>query len=239
MYSARMQAGLRNPGNALLGALPTAQGQRLIRLCGTRPLSVDQIIGSPSKPLTALIFPLSGVVAESLGTGDFGLVQLNVVGSEGMLGRLRPARRDTFELRSTVVVGGRALVIARRDLPEALLIAPRLDALVTAYGASRIGALSRAAICLGFHPAQPRLARWLFETAERCDGGPIEITHERLAVLLGMRRSGVTLCAGQLSAFGLIDYRRGVIRICDWQGLAAAACSCLVQRRSTAPPVLH
>lgn len=239
MSNERMQASPEADGNAVLGALPLAQSERLMRLCGTRPLSVDQVLGSRLNALKALVFPLTGLVVESFGDGEFGLVQLNLVGTEGMLGSLRPEARDAFHLRHTVIVGGHALVIDRRKVREALRVAPRLAGLVDRFNALHVGQLARAAICLGFHPAQSRLARWLLEASDRSGSGPIEITHERLAVLLGVRRSGVTVCAGRLSAAGLIDYRRGVIRIRDQTGLERAACSCFAQARSAHPRALH
>lgn len=239
MSSERRQAGPEADGNAVLGALPVAQSERLMRLCGTRPLSVDQVLGSRSDAIKALVFPLTGLVVESFGDGDFGLVQLNLVGTDGMLGSLYPEARDAFHLRHTVIVGGRALVIDRRKVREALRVAPRLAGLVARFNALHVGQLARAAICLGFHPAQSRLARWLLEASDRSGSGPIEITHERLAVLLGVRRSGVTVCAGRLSAAGLIDYRRGVIRIRDLTGLERAACSCFAQARSAQARAVH
>jgi CRP-like cAMP-binding protein len=52
------------------------------------------------------------------------------------------------------------------------------------------------------------------------------VTHELLALLLGVRRVGVTKAASALQARALIHYHRGDVTVLDRAGLQGAACGC-------------
>jgi Mn-dependent DtxR family transcriptional regulator len=52
------------------------------------------------------------------------------------------------------------------------------------------------------------------------------MTHQFLALMLGVRRQTVSAVASDLSRQGLIVYRRGFIEIIDRVGLEDATCEC-------------
>ncbi len=61
---------------------------------------------------------------------------------------------------------------------------------------------------------------------DRAHSKELELTHEAIALMLGARRSGVTVSAGQLQDEGVISYRRGQIIVIDRAGLEAMSCEC-------------
>jgi CRP-like cAMP-binding protein len=80
--------------------------------------------------------------------------------------------------------------------------------------------------CNGQHDAVERLARWLLMVQDRIRDSDLPLTQEFLSEMLGARRSTVTISASSLQRAGLIEYRRGHIRIIDRDGLTDTACEC-------------
>ena len=70
------------------------------------------------------------------------------------------------------------------------------------------------------------MARWLLVAHDRADGDAFAMTHEFMALMLGVRRPGVSLAAGVLQKAGLIHYARGRMEVTDRPGLEAASCEC-------------
>ena len=63
-------------------------------------------------------------------------------------------------------------------------------------------------------------------TRDRMGSNEFLLTHEFLAMMLGVRRAGVTVAAGGLQRAGLIRYKRGHVTIQDHQGLLKRSCEC-------------
>jgi Mn-dependent DtxR family transcriptional regulator len=61
---------------------------------------------------------------------------------------------------------------------------------------------------------------------DRVQSNDLNFTQEFLAMMLGARRTTVTVVAGALQRAGLIEYRRGRVTILNRAELEAAACDC-------------
>jgi Mn-dependent DtxR family transcriptional regulator len=70
------------------------------------------------------------------------------------------------------------------------------------------------------------LARWLLLARDSTRDGAFNLTHEAMAQILGVSRSGVSLAAGLLQMKGLIRYARGRITLLNPEGLEVFSCEC-------------
>ena len=77
------------------------------------------------------------------------------------------------------------------------------------------------------------MARWLL-TMNDYVGDELRLTHDLMALTLGVRRAGVSVAANTFRNSGAIDYRRGYIQVVDRKGLEAILASVIrLQKRST------
>ena len=82
---------------------------------------------------------------------------------------------------------------------------------------------SQTALANGRGRLDERLVRWLLMRHDRLETNEFPTTHELLALLLGVRRAGVTVALHGLEGRGLIRSLRGRIRIVDRLGLQFVA----------------
>src|SRR5208282_3573547 len=85
---------------------------------------------------------------------------------------------------------------------------------------------AQSAACNTFHHLEQRCCRWLLMTQDRMHTDDFPLTQEFLAMMLGVRRAGVTVAANALKRAGLINYARGQITILDRTGLLRKSCEC-------------
>jgi CRP-like cAMP-binding protein len=93
--------------------------------------------------------------------------------------------------------------------------------------------IAQTAACNRFHVVTQRMARWMLMTRDRVNSNEFRITQEFLALMLGVRRVGVSAAMCRLRERKLIEYRHGTVTILDHEGLIAAACVCYKTVRDT------
>jgi CRP-like cAMP-binding protein len=94
------------------------------------------------------------------------------------------------------------------------------------YADAFMAMVAQTAACNSLHNVTERLARWILMTADRVSRHEIPLTQEFLSLMLGVRRSSVTVAAGALAETGVIRYSRGNITVVDRKGLEERTCAC-------------
>ncbi len=97
-----------------------------------------------------------------------------------------------------------------------------LNAFVMGY----INVLAQLGACNRLHALDARCARWLLMTHDRVGRDTFPLKQEFLAMMLGVRRSGVTLAPSAFSEAGFIKYSRGAMTVLDRAGLEKETCEC-------------
>jgi len=79
---------------------------------------------------------------------------------------------------------------------------------------------------------EARTARWLLQAADAAQTADMELTHDLVAQMLGIRRPRVSEVVARFARAGLIRAERGRISVADGIGLAELACECYDTVRS-------
>ena len=213
-------------GNALLGQLPRALGERFLAQCDEVELTVDEPLVFAGRRHPQVHFPQGGLIGLLAHVHGHEALEVAVIGREGVDGAMLALGGAPSATRSVVLVGGRAWRIGvprfRAELDASATLRQLVDQSVTRLFAQ----VAQAVPCTRFHSLPSRLALWLLRAQDRLGGSELCFTHLRLAGLLGVQRSAVTIAAGQLHRAGIIRYARGELQILDRDRLEAAACAC-------------
>ncbi|MCT8467090.1 Crp/Fnr family transcriptional regulator [Chromohalobacter canadensis] len=212
--------------NRLIESLPRNERDRILQGCKTVELAFGDILCERHEPFEYVYFPLTGFISLVTPLSGHKPLEIGLIGNEGMFGVTLALEIDALPMRAVVQGPGTALRMSTTQLRSELSGCPRLLRMLNRYLYLLLSQLSLTAACTHFHEIEPRLARWLLLTHDRAHADHFHLTHEFLAGMLGVRRSGVTNAAGALQVKKLIHYTRGEISILDRRGLEAASCEC-------------
>jgi CRP-like cAMP-binding protein len=214
------------PKNRLLARLPQGEYQRLSHHLQAVPLPVKQVIYAARAPIDYAYFPNRGVLSAISVMSDGRAIEVANIGNEGVAG-LTAFIGDEISANEVIMqVEGDGLRMKADVLKDEANRKGPLRQLLLLYNSAYQMQVSYSVACNGLHPIQQRCCRWLLMTQDRVGSDVFSITHEFLAIMLGVRRSSVTEVLHPLRERGLIRNGRGTIQVLDRPGLKAATCEC-------------
>lgn len=214
------------PGNRLLAALPRKDRLHFIAGCEQVDLVLSEVLYAAGDRIRHVHFPTTGFISLVTPVSGATCLEVGMVGEEGMTGTPLVLGVAVSPLQALVQGAGSSLRMDAAAFRRELGQSPGLRRLLDRYLFVRMTQLAQSAGCTRFHLVEARLARWLLMTQDRARSNAFHITHELLALILGVRRAGVTGAATSLQKLRLIRYSRGNIVILDRPGLEAASCAC-------------
>jgi CRP-like cAMP-binding protein len=197
------------PGNRLLAALPADILELLTPELETVPLRNRDVVQRIGRQAEHVYFPHSGIGSIVIHMQGGVNVEAATVGNEGMLG-LQYVLGDTLATEETMIqLPGEASRLRIRVLRAEFDRDDRLRTLLLQYAQLLMGQIAQGAACNRLHPIDARCARWLLSTHDRVEGDTFPLTQDFLALMLGVRRAGVSVTQQALQQDGLIGYSRG------------------------------
>lgn len=217
---------LSPPNNQLLASLPPDVADILSSRIEAEDLAAGAMLHEAGHVLRHVYFPVTAVVSLVSPLQDGACTEVAVVGREGVVGVCAFMGGGKALSSAVVQRSGLAWRMSARDVADlARDVEPMMQQLLR-YTQALFTHMAQTSACHRHHALAPQLCRWLLQHLDRQVGDDMRITHERIAGMLGVRREGVTGAALQLQREGLINYRRGHIRVIDRRGLEQQSCEC-------------
>jgi len=182
-------------------------------------LDLPHQIERANEPVDSVFFLESGlasIVARLPGGRD---IEVGVAGREGMTGAAIVLGGEQSPNMTFMQVSGTGYRITSAALQKAIDTSATLRAKLLAYIQAFLAQMSSTVLANGHAKLEERLARWLLMVHDRMDGNTISLTHEFMAIMLGVRRPGVTVALHILEGKGFIRASRGQITVLNRRGL--------------------
>lgn len=213
-------------GNRLLAALPADSYDRLAPHLETIELEHGQVVHAAGTVIEHIYFIEQGLVSLVKAMQDGSVVEVGTIGVEGMVGLSALVGIDRALVDVVVQAPGTALRVHPGVIGEEMALSPRSRDLILRYAHALLMQFIQTAACNSLHSIEQRCCRWLLIAHDSAGTGSFPLTHEFLAMLLGVQRAGVSVAASALQKAGVIEYHYGRVTIVDRHRLEARACEC-------------
>jgi CRP-like cAMP-binding protein len=215
--------GAKKPCNGLLATLPAEDYAALQNQFEHVRLERGAVISRRRQTLDYIHFLEDGVASVVAASPDGTRIEVGLFGREGMSGTsiLLGIRNSPFE--TFMQVAGSSLRLPVGNLLDAMRRSPSLREHLLHYVHVSSIQMAHTALASGAYSIGTRLARWLLMCHDRLEGDDLPLTHEFIALMLGVRRPGVTEHLHMLEGSKAIRSRRGRITVLDREKLEEAA----------------
>jgi CRP-like cAMP-binding protein len=188
------------------------------------PLDFRKQLQQSSRRIRAVYFVESGLGSVvAIGSGSRKQAEVALIGYEGMTGLPLLYGTDRSPCDVFMQVEGEGQCIDAKDFCEALDKSTTLLRALLRFAHVFNVQASYTALANAQGNLEQRLARWLLMAQDRLGTDEMLLTHEFLALMLGVRRAGVTTAQHHFVEKGLIKTTRGSVTILDRDGLVESA----------------
>lgn len=186
-------------------------------------LKERQVLEVPGRPIAHVYFVDSGVVSVVAVNAEDHRIEVGVIGKEGMTGYPLVFGDDRAQHSAYMQIGGGGRRMSASAFVDAMKQSASLRALMLKSAQAFMIQTAHTALANGRAKLEERLARWLLMAHDRLDSDFVPLTHEFLAVMLGVRRAGITVALHSFERRGMITTRRGQLTLVNRAGIEQVA----------------
>jgi CRP-like cAMP-binding protein len=161
--------------------------------------------------------------ASVVASGAEGSIEVGLIGREGVTGLAVIMGTDRSPHEIVVHGAGTGRRISAAALRRAMEQSQTLRSTLLRSAHVFVTQMAHTAVANVHSKIEQRLARWLCMARDRTDADKLTVTHEVLALTIGVQRPSVTVALDMLERFGFIRTGRGAILFLDRKGLEKSA----------------
>jgi CRP-like cAMP-binding protein len=212
--------------NRVLASFPAQDIQRLSPHLTPITFKSKRSLHEPGERIDIVYFLEDAVASVVITMENGSTVEVGLIGRDGVVGLPAVIGSGHSVNRTFIQLPGRGFAVKAKAFQALVESSSELRKCLYIAMEGYLVQTAQTAACNRVHELEERLARWLLMCSDRVQSDHVPITHEFLAMMLGTRRSSVTVAAGILHKAGLITYSRGSVTIQSRKGLIDAACEC-------------
>lgn len=212
--------------NQLIAAMPEDVVARLAENLELVEFPLGKVVYEAGAPEHYVYFPTDCIVSLLYTMESGSSAEISVVGNEGLVGIAVVMGGESTTSRAVVQSAGSAYRLPSQCLKDEFNRHGEFLHLMLRYTQALLTQMAQTAVCNRHHNIDQQLCRWLLLSLDRLSGDELNMTQELIANMLGVRREGVTEAAGKLHKLGVIEYKRGRIRVLDRPELESLSCEC-------------
>jgi len=220
MLEAHARAGIRN---RLLQKISIEDWELVGPHLESVTLKERHVMEVPAKPIAHAYFLDIGVASVVAVDAEDHRIEVGVIGFEGVTGVPLIMGDNRAQHSTYMQIGGSGHRLPAEALCGAIAKSDSLRDLMMKSAQGFMIQTAQTALANGRAKLEQRLARWLLMAHDRMTNDAVPLTHEFLAVMLGVRRAGVTVAIHGFERRGLVTTRRGQLTLVNRAGIEQIA----------------
>ncbi|WP_037174106.1 Crp/Fnr family transcriptional regulator [Rhizobium sp. Pop5] len=209
--------------NLILSQLTDPELLALDRILEPLLLPRDFSLVHVGMPVSHYYFLENGIASMMATSPEGRKAEIGVLGRDGMSPPAFTGGVERLSFDVTMQIGGHGRRVEAGALAGFLIERPSIRRALSRFLLTFFTQVANTALSNAVHKIDVRLAKWILMCHDRLEGEEIEITHEYMATMLGVRRSSVTDALHVLEGEHLIYSTRGLVIIRNRTSLEAFA----------------
>jgi CRP-like cAMP-binding protein len=199
---------------------------------------MGKILFDMGETIPFVYFPHDMILSLLAVASDGSTVETAVIGSEGAAGLIEVLGDGVSQGRCVAQSAGKLSRMKVSHLRQQIETNKHFRNSMFCYIQFLFTQILQMGVCSAIHTVEARCCRMILTLRDGIGHDEIPLTHEWLAGMLGVHRPAISSVASHLQNATLIQQRRGMMIVCDAEGLERKACECYRIIRETYDRVL-